>query len=339
MMTYEELDAFLREAAKSPDQLSWVSSVPEPDITSDRKVMTLSSKGSFRPNEMISIHIHPVGKGPGVPPGGEPLPHKHDYIEIPYLWAGPCKMNIEGHDVDLSPGDFVILDTESTHSLHTDDSTVLVNLAIEIKFFNDAFFQHFTKDDPLAGFFANTIYSQKTAKRYLIFEGKNDPRVRQLFSMIMQEYFAREVCCKDIIESLVIVLFSTMVRLQLQKNIRVTTVTRKTDDLVSQILQFMQENLSDISRETIAGHFGYSYSYITTILQAATGMTFSQLKKTLRLQKAELLLRTTDRPIITVAHDAGFSNVTSFYKFFKEGYGLPPLIYRKNHKRLLSQDR
>ncbi len=339
MMTYEELDMFLREAGRHPEALSWVANAPEPAFTPDNTIMTLGAKGTFRPNELISIHIHPIGEGPEFPPEGKPLPHKHDYIEIPYLWAGPCRMNIEGQEVVLSPGDFVILDTESTHSLHTDDDTVLVNLAIETKFFNDTFFQHFTMDDPLAGFFANTIYSQKTAKRHLIFESKNDPRVRHLFTMIMQEYFAQEVCYRSIVESLVIVLFSTMVRLQLQKSIRVTTVSRETDDLVSQILQFMQDNLGDINRETIANHFGYSYSYITTILQGATGMNFSQLKKTLRLQKAELLLRTTDRPIIAVAHDAGFSNVTSFYELFKSTYGLPPLTYRKSHKQLLSQER
>ena len=78
----------------------------------------------------------------------------------------------------------------------------------------------------------------------------------------------------------------------------------------------------------LAEHFGYSYSYITTVLRSATGMTFSGLKNTLRLQRAEMLLRTTDRPISVVAHDSGFSNVSNFYELFQKHYDLTPLDYR-----------
>lgn len=330
MMTQTELDQFLRHAAQHPDDLHWASTIIYPSSDSSIGIKTLPTSGTFRPDELIAIHIHPTGIGPPLPSGPVPAPHKHDFIEIAFLWEGGCRMDVEGNSVEMNPGDFVILDTQSSHTPCIEPDALLVNLDIEPRFFNDAFFRSFSRDDPLAGFFANTIYSQKTARRYLIFETSNDPRIRQLFVMLMQEYFSGEVCSKSIVENLVMVLFSTMVRLQLQKAANVTAMEQMGDQLITQILRYMSDNLDCVTRESVAERFGYSYSYITTILQSSTGMTFSGLKKTMRLQKAELLLRTTERPITTVAHDAGFRNVTSFYEMFRNAYGTTPLDYRNS---------
>lgn len=329
MITQQELTQYLRHAAQYPDESQWSHTFPEPTTDNFEHIMTLPNKGTFRPGELIAIHVHPTGDGPPLPSGVEPAPHKHDFIEIAFLWEGLCRMDVEGQSVEMHPGDFVILDTQSAHNPHIAPDALLVNLVIEPRFFNDAFFRSFSKDDLLAGFFANTIYSQKAAKRHLIFETNNDSRIRQLFSMLMQEYFSEEVCSKSIVENLTMVLFSTMVRLQLQKAANVTAMEQANDQIVTQILRYISENLDSVTRNTVADRFGYSYSYITTVLQSFTGMTFSELKRSMRLQKAELLLRTTDRPITTVAHDAGFRNITSFYEMFRNAYGTTPLDYRK----------
>ena len=40
----------------------------------------------------------------------------------------------------------------------------------------------------------------------------------------------------------------------------------------------------------------------------------------------------TDRPIIEIALDCGFNNVTYFYRLFKRKYDLSPAFYRKVRK-------
>lgn len=319
-MTKQELDRRLRYLADHPQEHSW--SPPNRD-----GVTALPESGMFRPGEMVSIHVHPTNLGPELPEGG-PEPHRHEFIEIPFLWSGTCRMEVEGNRFEMEPGDFVILDTASAHLPSVEPGAILVNLAIKPMFFNDHFFRNFEKDDALAGFFASTIYAQKNAKRYLQFQTQNDPRIRQLLEMILMEYFGDEVCSRRIVENLMMVLFSTMVRLQKQTCANVTAMEQTSDQLVSEILSYMNDNLQKLSRDMLAEHFGYSYSYITTVLRSATGMTFSRLKNTLRLQRAELLLRTTDRPISVVAHDSGFSNVSNFYELFQKHYDVTPLDYR-----------
>lgn len=327
MMNPDELNQFLRHAAQYPHELFWASEVDTSGAAPE--VRTLRSPGTFRPGERIAIYVHPTGDGPPLPAGPEPGPHKHDFIEIAFIWDGYCRMEVEGSTVEMHSGDFLILDTHSNHNPRIAPETLLVNLLIEPRFFDDAFFRSFSKGDFLASFFADTIYTQKASKRYLIFETGDDQRIRDLFSMLIREYFSNEVCSRSIIENLVMILFSTMVRLQLQKTANITAMEQISDNLVAKILGFMQENLATITRDALARHFGYSYSYITTVLRSATGMTFSQLKNTMRLQKAEQLLRTTDRPITIIAHDAGFRNITAFYEMFRSVYGTTPTEYRK----------
>ena len=228
----------------------------------------------------------------------------------------------------MEPGDFIILDTLSSHAPEVPDGSILVNIAVESGFFNESFFRNFDRDDVLAGFFASSIYSQKSVKRYMVFRPANDIRIRKLITMLLQEYFSDEVCSRRIIENLMMVLFSTMVRLQLQQHAQLTSL-QDDDGMVAEILRYMNEHLQSVSRESLADHFGYSYSYISSVLQSATGMSFTRLKTALRLQHAELLLRSTDRPIAVLARDSGYSNVTSFYEMFRRQYGMSPQDYRR----------
>ena len=62
-------------------------------------------------------------------------------------------------------------------------------------------------------------------------------------------------------------------------------------------------------------------------------MTPKEYTDSLRLQAAEKLLVETDKKIIEIAWDAGFSSLSSFNRFFKKKTGMTPTEYRKT-KRL-----
>jgi len=303
---------------------------PMPQISGGEDAV-LQKSGVFRPGEKIALNVHPTDRPEEKIPCG-PKVHRHDFIEIPYLLSGSCTMEVEGQTFSMHEGDFVILDTRSSHLPHVPEDGLLLNIEIETEFFDEAFFRQFEKDDPLAGFFASVVYSRKSEKRYLYFDCGNDFRIRQLIMMICAEYYSQEVCCAQVIQNLTMVLLATVVRLQRQKLAMVTAADTVDDTALSGIFRYIGEHLTDVSRESLAGHFGYSYSYMNTILQTATGMSFSALKRTLRLQRAELLLRTTDRPITDVAHDSGFSGMTGFYDQFRKEYGVTPQEYRKSQE-------
>ena len=319
-MTGAELENLLVKLTQNPPNLSKKNWAEDGDKLCRDEV--------FRDQERVAVTVHPTNDGPPLPEGmTSPMPHSHEFVEISYVWSGSCSVDIEGEHVPLEPGDFVLLDTRSTHHPNVEKGCILINLDLTTDFFDSSFFQNFDREDVLAEFFASMLYSQKKEKRYIVFQPHNDPRVRQLVAMMVQEYYAREICNGRIIENLIMVLFSTMVRIQIQQNARLS-VSVEEDTMVAEILRYMSEHIQTVTRDSLADHFGYSYSYISSVLQSATGMTFSGLKNSLRLQRAQRLLQSSGEPITVIARQSGFSNVTSFYEIFRRKYGMSPQDYR-----------
>jgi AraC-like DNA-binding protein len=52
-----------------------------------------------------------------------------------------------------------------------------------------------------------------------------------------------------------------------------------------------------------------------------------------RLEKAKLLLKTSDKTVSDITFDCGFKNVSHFSKIFKEKFGISPTIYRMQNKK------
>ena len=76
---------------------------------------------------------------------------------------------------------------------------------------------------------------------------------------------------------------------------------------------------------------GLSYKYAGTLFKEVTGQTIKEYQCTLRLRKAEQLLKETDKPIGEIAQLTGFSDVFYFSKTFRRERGCSPSEYRKTY--------
>jgi transcriptional regulator GlxA family with amidase domain len=63
--------------------------------------------------------------------------------------------------------------------------------------------------------------------------------------------------------------------------------------------------------------------------KSATGMTFSNMVKKLRIAHARRLLDTTDHPIAHVATLSGYHNMANFNRQFLAEVGTTPTTYRR----------
>ena len=57
--------------------------------------------------------------------------------------------------------------------------------------------------------------------------------------------------------------------------------------------------------------------------------TFVNYVNELRLTRAAMLLTTTDNPIIEIAGQSGFNNISNFNRAFKMYYDMTPSKYRR----------
>jgi AraC-like DNA-binding protein len=101
---------------------------------------------------------------------------------------------------------------------------------------------------------------------------------------------------------------------------------QKMRQVASWIDRHLDENLS---LDQAAAEFGLSRSLFSREFQRHTGMSFVEHCNTRRVEKAALVLSTTDLNITEVAFGSGFSNLSHFHRQFKSNYGLTPGAFRR----------
>jgi AraC-like DNA-binding protein len=100
----------------------------------------------------------------------------------------------------------------------------------------------------------------------------------------------------------------------------------KMQQVASWIDSHLHENLS---LDQASAEFGLSRSLFSREFNRHTGMSFVEHCNTRRVEKAALVLSTTDLNITEVAFGSGFSNLSHFHRQFKANYGLTPGTFRR----------
>ena len=101
---------------------------------------------------------------------------------------------------------------------------------------------------------------------------------------------------------------------------------------VEQIQNYVRQHYIDgFTSVQIQEACGLSYKYAGTLFKEVTGQTIKEYQCTLRLRKAEQLLKETNKSIAEIARLTGFSDVFYFSKIFHRKKGCPPGEYRKTY--------
>lgn len=95
-------------------------------------------------------------------------------------------------------------------------------------------------------------------------------------------------------------------------------------------LQFLEEEYArPISVEEAAALCGYSKSHFMRWFKQLTGASFTQYLNGFRLEKALQELLNTEKTVLEIAEDSGFSNLSNFNRQFKRQFRQTPAQVRK----------
>lgn len=101
--------------------------------------------------------------------------------------------------------------------------------------------------------------------------------------------------------------------------------------LTPSILADIHENVGecDFSLAILSEKYNLSTDYISSLIKNATGKPFKEYLTSLRLEKAEFLLRnSTDMSINDISSACGYRKAAGFIKKFREVYGYTPTQFR-----------
>lgn len=112
-----------------------------------------------------------------------------------------------------------------------------------------------------------------------------------------------------------------------------------TADLVSRAIDYILDNISGDVRLTEAARLAaMSDSAFSRYFKAASGQTFTEMVRRLRLTRACQLLERTEDQIASIAVAVGYDNLSNFNRQFLQSYGMTPRQHRTT-SRLSSQHR
>jgi AraC-like DNA-binding protein len=99
-----------------------------------------------------------------------------------------------------------------------------------------------------------------------------------------------------------------------------------TDRLAGRAADFIADHLTDpdLSTARIARALSFNADYLTRAVRAAFDETPTDRIHRLRVERARMLFRSTDRPIERVATEVGFRDERYFRRIFKRRVGLTP---------------
>ena len=107
-------------------------------------------------------------------------------------------------------------------------------------------------------------------------------------------------------------------------------LTRKSPDIISQIKQYIEENLErGWTRNELAEAIHFHPDYLSHFFKEKTGMSLSDYTMKIRIEHAKNLLLTTEMPVSEIALSCGYGSFAYFSKIFKRFEGIAPTEYRQ----------
>lgn len=279
----------------------------------------------FFKQDLPVVVQHYTSNPKGFPP--EDMVNKRQFWKVLYVESGSGFMKINHRRYSLGPR-FVCLS-------HPDDLTNLVP-DDKITLYNILFLQAPIADDlkKLYGdynFFS--IFNHKFSPEHSINHDllhllDANQKIFSLVKRMHYEYTHIDANSKEMLRFMLLELLVELARL----SSRFFTKKRRSG-IVGFIDKYLLEHYAEpFSSAQVAAEVGVSKGYLFSFYQKATGHTIGDTLLSIRIARAQELLKISNLTIVEICYQCGFSDLSNFYKVFKREIGCAPGEYRKTKK-------
>ncbi|SFS71048.1 AraC-type DNA-binding protein [Succinivibrio dextrinosolvens] len=268
----------------------------------------------------------PVGFYSKVPNSSEVPWHWHDHLELEYVEAGEARITIESMVFTVRKGEGFFVNSARLHAVFPDKDYISHTVV-----FHPSVISSNPESDIYRKYLEPLINGDSFAGLHLTeaipFHRQLLSYTRSAFESYIKGDFGYEI---DVTNSL-----SKAVQCLAYQVINTSEnnycVPDKSILRVKKMLAYLTQNLSEkIEIEDIARVARISTTECLRCFNKTVGMPPIQYLKKLRIQKAALLLGSSDDKIIDIALACGFSDMSYFARAFKESRGMSPKEYRNS---------
>lgn len=246
----------------------------------------------------------------------------HDFYEFTYVDSGKISCVIDGEEMLLSQGDFLLIPPQKKHCYYAAKGTPAA-----------IFIVCFRSNSEILAVFDKKISLDKNTRALLsdiLNEAKNAfcfPFNGRL-KVLETPAFGAQQLVENNIERLLI----HLARQVIDQNGDIKMVMNSVEfenTLVNDIILLLKENVnSRITLDDICKHTFYSKTFLNNIFKKNTGNSIIKYYTELKIQRAKELLRENVSPS-AVSVQLKFETPTYFTKVFKKYTGMTPSAYQK----------
>ncbi len=243
--------------------------------------------------------------------------HWHRSVEIFALFEGELEFFLNEASYPLSPGEFMLVNSNEVHSIHSPRKNMTVVLQIPLSTFE----RYYTDE--------RFIYFTHSSKN-------QDEEVMRLIRDMYETYAGGQTGYEFKVQSQFYMLVYLLVSKYRETEVdeEMLKANRKLNKL-SQITEYMKENYSqELPLAQVAEKFHYSPTYLSRMFQKYAKVNYKTYLDNLRLSHAYQDLMNTGYTIGMIAEINGFANSKAFSKVFQSRYGMLPSQFRKKQGKL-----
>ncbi len=257
--------------------------------------------------------------------------HWHEETEIAYIAEGSANYTVNFERISVQEGDLILISPHVLHGVDERQGYRMVSLSLV---FHLNFLGCLTPDSCSVKYL-NPLMTGKC--HFLPVIRPDDSGYTQVKLLFLEA--CRAFCEKEDTYELRTRAFLTELLSELYLHGYVATTERgnynrlHAEEKLKRILTYIQDHYSEnLSIRELAEVCHFSETHVMNFFRKYTGATCVEYINRYRLSRAAAVLEETDLPVMEIALENGFRNVSYFNRMFRKQFGCTPVEYRKRQR-------
>lgn len=257
--------------------------------------------------------------------------HTHTFFELVYVYDGSCTQLISNQTLHMKTGDFCVIPPGVEHSISVLDDSIIINILLRRTTLHSMFHTFLNTPNKLSSFFLNNIYTPR-ANDYILFHSGMDSQLRESFLWMLWENINHQEYSYQCITNVLLLDFYLLVR-SYSSSVQMPLFNDRMDVQRYAIIQYIQDNYRDVTLSTVARRFHYSNEYTSRLIKDLMGMTYTEILRTIRIERSQDFLTNTSMTVASIAEAIGYDTPEHYIRQFKKHTGLTPSAFRKQEAK------
>lgn len=251
-------------------------------------------------------------------------PHRHEFVELVYTYAGHGTHLINGQSYPVVRGDLLFINCGETHAMQCESEMLFYNVLVKPPFLCDNLIDEGSVDDVFSLFFSEGGGPTGEVPHCVHFSGMERTEIEQLMERMWKEANENQAGRHFVLNGYMRLLFGKLLR-ALQKE---KAPPRK--PLSQKAMQaYLDEHFTaPVTIATMAAALQYHPAYLGRAFRNLYGVGIKAYLRQRRMTYAAALLAEGDMTVSEVIPTVGYTNRTQFYRDFAAAYGCSPAAYR-----------